>query len=77
MKAVNPNAKIVEDAWTPEELLDFIEQKGEEVAEDIGSLATLMMYQFTNAKKPLPVIVITELKAKEHNNALNFKYISW
>lgn len=27
LKALNPNAKIEEDAWTPEELLDFIEQK--------------------------------------------------
>ena len=63
LKAVNPNAKVEEDAWTPEELLDFIEQKGEEVAPGIGSLAAFMIYQFTNGKKPLLVIVIAKLRA--------------
>jgi hypothetical protein len=44
LKVVNPNAKVEEDAWTSEELLDFIEQKWEEVARAIGSLAAFMMY---------------------------------
>jgi hypothetical protein len=38
LKAVNPNAKVEEDAWTPEELLDFIEQKGDEVPEVLAVL---------------------------------------
>ncbi|MHC5733010.1 MAG: hypothetical protein ACYTXY_55055, partial [Nostoc sp.] len=54
LKSVNPNAKIEEDAWTPEELLDFIEQIGVEVAPGLGTLAAFMMYQFTNGNKPLP-----------------------
>jgi type I restriction enzyme M protein len=33
LKAVNPNAKIIEDTRTPEELLDLIEAKGREVQE--------------------------------------------
>ena len=41
LKAVNPNAKVVEDTRTPEELLDLIEAKGREVAEALASLRTL------------------------------------
>ena len=37
-KAVNPNAKLVEDKRTPEELLDLIEAKGWEVAEALRAL---------------------------------------
>jgi hypothetical protein len=33
-------------------------------SEHNNSVAAFMMYQFTNAKKLLPEIVITELKAK-------------
>jgi type I restriction enzyme M protein len=40
LKAVNPNAKLEEDDRTPEELLDFIEAKGREVAEILASLRT-------------------------------------
>jgi type I restriction enzyme M protein len=40
LKAVNPNAKSVEDTRTPEELLDFIELKGREVAEALKALRT-------------------------------------
>lgn len=38
LKAVNPNAKSVEDTRTPEQLLDFIELKGREVAEALAEL---------------------------------------
>ena len=38
LKAVNPNAKSDEDTRTPEELLDFIEVKGKEVAEALKKL---------------------------------------
>lgn len=38
LKAVNPNAKTVEDKRTPDELLDFIEAKGREVAEALAGL---------------------------------------
>ncbi|MDZ8104720.1 MAG: hypothetical protein RM338_03730 [Nostoc sp. DedQUE12a] len=38
LKAVNPNAKVEEDARTPEELLDFIEEKGLEVADALSIL---------------------------------------
>ena len=38
LKAVNPNAKNVEDTRTPEELLDIIEAKGKEVAEALAVL---------------------------------------
>jgi type I restriction enzyme M protein len=38
LKAVNPNAKTVEDARTPEELLDLIESKGREVTEALKAL---------------------------------------
>jgi type I restriction enzyme M protein len=38
LKAVNPNAKSDEDTRTPEELLDFIEAKGKEVAEALKKL---------------------------------------
>ena len=42
LKAVNPNRKFVEDARTPEELLDIIDQKGHEMSEALASLrATL------------------------------------
>ncbi len=40
LKAVNPNAKNDEDMRTPEELLDFIEEKGREVAAAIAALRT-------------------------------------
>ncbi|MCC6443442.1 MAG: N-6 DNA methylase [Armatimonadetes bacterium] len=38
LKAVNPNARKEEDARTPEELLDMIEAKGQEIAEALASL---------------------------------------
>ncbi|MFB2836772.1 N-6 DNA methylase [Floridanema evergladense] len=38
LKAVNPNAKAEEDNRTPDELLDFIEAKGSEVAEILANL---------------------------------------
>lgn len=38
LKAVNPNAVVAQDARTPEELLDIIEQKGREVAEALAKL---------------------------------------
>jgi type I restriction enzyme M protein len=38
LKAVNPNIKVVEDARTPEDLLDFIEEKGQEVAAALAVL---------------------------------------
>jgi type I restriction enzyme M protein len=38
LKAVNPNAKSNEDTRTPEELLEFIETKGKEIAEAIAAL---------------------------------------
>ncbi len=38
LKAVNPNAKSVEDTRTPDELLDFIEAKGREVAKALAAL---------------------------------------
>ncbi|MDE3096290.1 MAG: N-6 DNA methylase [Chloroflexota bacterium] len=38
LKAVNPNAKSDEDTRTPEELLDYIEAKGREVAEAVAAL---------------------------------------
>ena len=41
LKAVNPNAKSVEDTRTPEELLDLIEAKGREVAEALSALRAL------------------------------------
>jgi type I restriction enzyme M protein len=41
LKAVNPNAKSNEDTRTPEELLDFIEAKGKEVAEAIAALRAM------------------------------------
>lgn len=46
LKAVNPNAKSNEDTRTPEELLDIIEAKGNEVAEALASLRRW------NKKKP-------------------------
>ena len=41
LKAVNPNAKSNEDTRTPEQLLDFIEEKGKEVAEAIAALRSM------------------------------------
>jgi type I restriction enzyme M protein len=38
LKAVNPNARVEEDARTPEELLDLIELKGQEVATALSVL---------------------------------------
>jgi type I restriction enzyme M protein len=38
LKAVNPNAKSDEDKRTPKELLDFIEDKGKEVADALAAL---------------------------------------
>ena len=38
LKAVNPNAKNEEDKRTPEQLLDFIEAKGREIAEALAVL---------------------------------------
>lgn len=37
-KAMNPNAQIDEDARSPAELLDLIEQKGREIAQALASL---------------------------------------
>src|SRR5437763_13756657 len=42
LKAVNPNAKAVEDTRTPEELLAIIEQKGNEVREAVARLRTTL-----------------------------------
>jgi len=42
LKAVNPNAKAVEDTRTPEELLDLIEEKGREVSEAVANLRALI-----------------------------------
>jgi type I restriction enzyme M protein len=41
LKAVNPNAKSVEDIRTPEELLDLIEAKGREVQDALTTLRKL------------------------------------
>ena len=38
LKAVNPNAKVVEDTRTPEELLALIEEQGREIDEALASL---------------------------------------
>jgi len=38
LKAVNPNAKAAEEGRTPEELLDLIDAKSQEVAEALASL---------------------------------------
>lgn len=38
LKAVNPNAKAEDDKRTPEQLLDFIEAKGREIAEALAVL---------------------------------------
>ncbi|MCC6179425.1 MAG: N-6 DNA methylase [Chloroflexi bacterium] len=42
LKAVNPNARAVEDTRTPAELLDAIEAKGREVADALKTLRALM-----------------------------------
>jgi type I restriction enzyme M protein len=42
LKAVNPNAKSVEDTRTPEELLDIIEARGREVEAAIAELRGLL-----------------------------------
>ena len=41
LKAVNPNRKAEVDERTPEEILDFIEAKGREVAEALAALRGL------------------------------------
>jgi type I restriction enzyme M protein len=41
LKAVNPNARAVEDTRTPEDLLGLIEAKGREVAEALAELRRL------------------------------------
>ena len=41
LKAVNPNAKVEEDARTPEEILDLIESKQKEIAEAIARLRSI------------------------------------
>jgi type I restriction enzyme M protein len=41
LKVVNPNARSQEDRRTPEELLDFIEARGREVAEAVAALREL------------------------------------
>jgi type I restriction enzyme M protein len=41
LKAVNPNAKGEEDTRTPEELLDLIEAKGQEVMEALAVLRSM------------------------------------
>ncbi|MCL4202998.1 MAG: type I restriction-modification system subunit M [Pirellulaceae bacterium] len=41
LKAVNPNKQVEEDARTPAELLDIIEQKGHEVTEALATLRAL------------------------------------
>lgn len=41
LKAVNPNKQVEEDTRTPVELLDIIEQKGQEVAEALASLRAM------------------------------------
>ncbi len=43
LKAVNPNVKSVEDTRTPDELLDFIELKGQEVAKALAVLRGVTM----------------------------------
>jgi len=43
LKAVNPNARTVEDARTPAERLDIIEARGQEVAEAVAALRALMV----------------------------------
>lgn len=45
LKAVNPNAKSVEDTRTPDELLDFIEARGCEVAEALAALRGVSLTQ--------------------------------
>lgn len=45
LKAVNPNVKPDEDTRTPEELLDFIEAKGKEVAEAVAALRAMRVSQ--------------------------------
>ncbi|MSR59851.1 MAG: N-6 DNA methylase [Planctomycetaceae bacterium] len=42
LKAVNPNAKTVEDQRTPTELLDLIETKGREVADALAELRQMV-----------------------------------
>jgi len=41
LKSVNPHAKSDEHTGTPEELLDFIQANGREVAEAISALRAL------------------------------------
>lgn len=41
LKAVNPNAKVIEDTRTPEEILDLIEKKGQEIQQAIAQLRAI------------------------------------
>jgi type I restriction enzyme M protein len=41
LKAVNPNAKVEEDTRTPEEILDLIEKKGQEIQQAITQLRAI------------------------------------
>ena len=41
LKAVNPNAKVKEDTRTPEEILDLIEKKGQEIQQAIAQLRAI------------------------------------
>ncbi|MBD2359841.1 hypothetical protein H6G36_01270 [Anabaena minutissima FACHB-250] len=38
LKAVNPNFKVEEDTHTPEDLLDFIEEKGQDLSTALAVL---------------------------------------
>lgn len=39
---MNPNARVQEDARTPQQLLDTIEEKGRDVARALGALRSLL-----------------------------------
>jgi type I restriction enzyme M protein len=41
LKAVNPNAKVEEDTRTPEEILELIEKKGQEIQQAIAQLRAI------------------------------------
>ena len=43
LKAVNPNAKVEEDTRTPEEILDLIEKKGQEIQQAITQLRAIKL----------------------------------
>jgi hypothetical protein len=53
LKVVNPNAKAVVDTRTRKELLDLIEAKGKEVAEDLAALRELRYDLSTHGSKSL------------------------